>query len=386
MGANETMLVIDTSYGSTVGITGHEPLTETDSRTHVEKLQVNIATAVQQAKLTPNNITTIVAGIGPAPFTGLRAGIVAAKALAFATGAKLVGQDILAPQAWWNAERRGETDADTRVLTLAVNDARRKQLYFELCAPVSGENPDPEPLIAMDIDYPAGIVTRVNEAVNAYEASTGKRVLVDVVGHGATKYASVLQGIDSLGDVVDESVLDQGAHGLDIFIDINELDRELVVRSIATLERELFGKGAWSESAVRQELDAPARFYFADVAEADGGAEGRPVIRGYAGFWYDGDDAEIMTIGVGRDYQRHGIAAALLQRLIDEARTQGAARMLLEVRVDNDPALALYERFGFQRLGLRKRYYQPEGIDAYTMSLDVAGPRIVGFQSGHTAA
>ena len=103
------------------------------------------------------------------------------------------------------------------MLTLAVNDARRKQLYFELCAPVSGENPDPEPLIAMDIDYPAGIVTRVNEAVNAYEASTGKRVLVDVVGHGAAKYASVLQGIDSLGDVVDESVLDQGAHGLDIF-------------------------------------------------------------------------------------------------------------------------------------------------------------------------
>lgn len=171
-----------------------------------------------------------------------------------------------------------------------------------------------------------------------------------------------------------------------MIIDINELDRELVVRSIATLERELFGKGAWSESAVRQELDAPARFYFADVVEADGGAEGRSVIRGYAGFWYDGDDAEIMTIGVGRDYQRHGIAAALLQRLIDEARTQGAARMLLEVRVDNDPALALYERFGFQRLGLRKRYYQPEGIDAYTMSLDVAGPRIVGFQSGHTAA
>lgn len=171
-----------------------------------------------------------------------------------------------------------------------------------------------------------------------------------------------------------------------MIIDINELDRELAVRSIATLERELFGKGAWSESAVRQELDAPARFYFADAAEADGGAEGRSVIRGYAGFWYDGDDAEIMTIGVGHDYQRHGIAAALLQRLIDEARTQGAARMLLEVRVDNDPALALYERFGFQRLGLRKRYYQPEGIDAYTMSLDVAGPRIVGFQSGHTAA
>ena len=52
--------------------------------------------------------------------------------------------------------------------------------------------------------------------------------------------------------------------------------------------------------------------------------------------------------------------------------------MLLEVSVVNDPAIALYHRFGFQRIGLRKRYYQPEGIDAYVMALDFE-PRIVGF-------
>lgn len=90
-------LVIDTSYGSTVGVVGHEPIVETDSRTHVEKLQVNIAQAVEQAGLQASDITRIVVGVGPAPFTGLRAGIVAAKALAFATGAQLVGQDVLAP-------------------------------------------------------------------------------------------------------------------------------------------------------------------------------------------------------------------------------------------------------------------------------------------------
>lgn len=45
--------------------------------------------------------------------------------------------------------------------------------------------------------------------------------------------------------------------------------------------------------------------------------------------------------------------------------------MLLEVRVDNVPALALYERFGFKKMGLRKRYYQPEGVDAYTMCADL---------------
>lgn len=75
-------LVIDTSYGSTVGVVGHEPIVETDSRTHVEKLQVNIAQAVEQAGLQASDITRIVVGVGPAPFTGLRAGIVAAKALA----------------------------------------------------------------------------------------------------------------------------------------------------------------------------------------------------------------------------------------------------------------------------------------------------------------
>ena len=57
-------LVIDTSFGSTVGIVGREPIVETDSRTHVEKLQVNIARAVEEAGLTPADIEEIVVGIG----------------------------------------------------------------------------------------------------------------------------------------------------------------------------------------------------------------------------------------------------------------------------------------------------------------------------------
>lgn len=162
-------------------------------------------------------------------------------------------------------------------------------------------------------------------------------------------------------------------------IDINDLDRERVVTRIAELEAELFGRGAWNTNMVREELDAPARTYVVDVADD-------ATIRGYAGYWYDGDDAEIMTIGVAKDAQRQGIAARLLEALISRARAQGAARMLLEVRVDNEPALALYRRFGFERMGLRKRYYQPGNIDAYTMSLDLNPdePRVVGFQSSQS--
>lgn len=60
-------LVIDTSFGSTVGIVGREPIVETDSRTHVEKLQVNIARAVEEAGFPASDIATVIVGTGPAP-------------------------------------------------------------------------------------------------------------------------------------------------------------------------------------------------------------------------------------------------------------------------------------------------------------------------------
>ena len=422
-------LVIDTSYGSTVGVVGHEPIVETDSRTHVEKLQVNIAQAVEQAGLQASDITRIVVGVGPAPFTGLRAGIVAAKALAFATGAQLVGQDVLAPQCLAHTQA---TD-DRRHLTLAVNDARRRQLYFALYdggTVADGVGQSPITLIDMDIDYPDSITMRVNDVLTKL-ADTGKPYVVDVIGHGAVKYAQSWNAIASLGEVDDHALLDEGAEGLARFaafttseqalaeptsveplylrrpdvsvpnpapnersdgtpmiVDHSQIPEDTAVGQIAALEKDLFGRGAWSEQSVRQEFHAPARTYLLDI-EGDAVQTADPVVRGYAGYWYDGDDAEIMTIGVGRPYQRQGIAAALLETLIVSARRQGAKRMLLEVRVDNVPALALYERFGFTRMGLRKRYYQPEGIDAYTMSLDLE-PRVVGFSATadteHTSA
>ena len=253
-------LVIDTSFGSTVGIVGREPIVETDSRTHVEKLQVNIARAVEEAGLTPADIEEIVVGIGPAPFTGLRAGIVAAKALAFATGAKLVGQNVLDPQGEMvsfvldgdklfdgidfladvpllgsHQSDGDDSDAEAkeheldRHVTLCVNDARRKQLYFSLNHG-SISRPDEEAAerrwIEMDIDYPEHIVERVNAALAEYGERDGVSYVVDVAGHGAAKYASVWQGLRALGSVADGSILDAGKAGLAAFA-ATALSREL---------------------------------------------------------------------------------------------------------------------------------------------------------------
>ncbi|KAB5608705.1 GNAT family N-acetyltransferase [Bifidobacterium jacchi] len=182
-----------------------------------------------------------------------------------------------------------------------------------------------------------------------------------------------------------------------MIISLDRFDRQSAVRAIRSLETELFGRHAWSENAIRQELDAPARTYLFDVsheaasvpdtAEGTGcGIADAPMsldvsdVRGFAGYWFDGDDAEIMDIGVAKAYQRRGIASALMTRMIDSAREQHAHRMLLEVSVLNEPAIALYRRFGFTPIGLRRRYYQPEGIDAHVMALDL-NPRIVGFSA-----
>ncbi|WEV63314.1 tRNA (adenosine(37)-N6)-threonylcarbamoyltransferase complex dimerization subunit type 1 TsaB [Bifidobacterium sp. ESL0732] len=245
-------LVIDTSFGSTVGVLDHEPIIETDSRTHVEKLQVNIGKAVGQAGLTPQDLGRIVVGIGPAPFTGLRAGVVAAKAISYATGAQLLGQDILEPQAWMMKLKRQEdsrlagcdflkgieetSNAESRQhLTLAVNDARRRQLYFALYADdkeTLGENDVSKksaaenaksfvvPIVNMDIDYPQHIVERINQSIQKLLVKNPVQsdYRIDIVGHGASKYADVWQGFgDMLGCVIDHSVLDAGAAGLQVF-------------------------------------------------------------------------------------------------------------------------------------------------------------------------
>jgi ribosomal-protein-alanine N-acetyltransferase len=141
---------------------------------------------------------------------------------------------------------------------------------------------------------------------------------------------------------------------------------------VLELERLLFGAGAWTYGMLADELAALGRWYV--VAEADRTddpmlAPGRRRVVGYAGLWFDGDVTQVMTIGVDPAWQRHGIGRALLDALVARSRTLGAAAVLLEVRVDNAPALAMYEAFGFERIGLRKRYYQPEDKDAYTMRL-----------------
>jgi ribosomal-protein-alanine N-acetyltransferase len=139
---------------------------------------------------------------------------------------------------------------------------------------------------------------------------------------------------------------------------------------VMELERALFPDDAWSEGMLRDELaEQPATRHYVVAYEPEPGPAER--IIGYAGLCAVGDAADVQTIAVHADRWGHGVGAALLTALLTEAATRGCACVYLEVRADNDRAQKLYERFGFERIGLRKRYYQPSGVDAIVMNKDV---------------
>ena len=73
---------------------------------------------------------------------------------------------------------------------------------------------------------------------------------------------------------------------------------------------------------------------------------------------------EIHTVGVDPAYQGQGIGRGMLRNLIEYA---DGGTIFLEVRTDNEAAIALYESEGFRKMGIRKRYYRVSGADAYTM-------------------
>ncbi len=89
---------------------------------------------------------------------------------------------------------------------------------------------------------------------------------------------------------------------------------------------------------------------------------------GYLGLWYMVDEAHIVAIATHPAYRRRGIGERLLARALELARERDAKTVTLEVRVSNEPAQRLYEKYGFRRVGLRPRYYTDNGEDALIMT------------------
>lgn len=113
----------------------------------------------------------------------------------------------------------------------------------------------------------------------------------------------------------------------------------------------------WTEQQIRDELaDARTAFIVAEEAGA---------LIGYVSAKTVLDESEFGNIAVAESMRLRGVAAALMTELLQELKARGAAKVFLEVRSDNTAAIALYKRFGFESVRVRKGYYR--GKDATVM-------------------
>lgn len=89
-------------------------------------------------------------------------------------------------------------------------------------------------------------------------------------------------------------------------------------------------------------------------------------IIGYCGLWLIDDSCQITTIAIDPSYQGQGFGKIILEYIFDYLRKQNCQDITLEVRISNTKAIKLYERFGFEIVSIRKKYYE-NGEDAYLM-------------------
>jgi [ribosomal protein S18]-alanine N-acetyltransferase len=139
------------------------------------------------------------------------------------------------------------------------------------------------------------------------------------------------------------------------------------IETICEIEKEAFPT-PWTAGAFHNELKNNHFAYYL-VMEMEG------TIAGYAGMWLIMDEAHITNIAVRLPFRGKKLGESLLSELGWTARSKGARRMTLEVRVTNKVAQNLYEKMGFRSVGVRKGYYTDNNEDALIMWADIPEER-----------
>lgn len=143
-----------------------------------------------------------------------------------------------------------------------------------------------------------------------------------------------------------------------MYYQIVSMDRSHI-EQIAQLEKACFSS-PWTENMLADALfDTQASFIVAEDEEGN--------VLGYAGLHVIVDEGYIDNVAVEPDARRHGVASALLD-VFCRFGEANLAFLSLEVRASNAPAIALYEKHGFDQVGLRKNYYEKPREDAVIMT------------------
>ena len=126
---------------------------------------------------------------------------------------------------------------------------------------------------------------------------------------------------------------------------------------VTALEEKIFSI-PWTKDGFLESLRSSYTLYL--VAETE-------QIVGYCGYMRSFEEADVCNVAVAPDMRGLGIGEAMLRVLMEEGRKDGIERYTLEVRVSNASALRLYQKLGFETVGIRKNFYALPTEDAYIM-------------------
>lgn len=133
------------------------------------------------------------------------------------------------------------------------------------------------------------------------------------------------------------------------------------LQEILKLEKNSFNNEAYSETAMLEELLNPNRLYLIATYNNE--------VVGYIGVNITFNVAEIMKIGVDKNFQGKGIGTLLLNEIEKELIKKNVNELWLEVNEFNLPAIKLYEKFGFKLVSTRKNYYENASAKIYLKNI-----------------
>lgn len=356
-----------------------------------EVLLTRATEMLARAGLAPRDVDLVVVGRGPGSFTGVRIGIATAKGVACGLGCPVHGVSTLEAVAWraWRGGLRGKVGV--------VEDAMRKEVY-----PVRFMLTDAG-VARLELDNVCKPAEVAEHWIEAGEELT-------LVGDGLRKHAACFEnelftiGPEELWTPDGEGLLqayvalrDAGQLGsgdpavlLPVYTrlsDAEEAERARLsiadtmpasgvadgravgglflhpmsvndAQAVAELQERAMPEDAWTTGKLADEVGRTDRSWW--VARKDGamvGCAGGQVIDG---------ELCIFNVCVDPSERRQGIAQRLLERVTTDGRALAADTVTLEVRTDNEPALALYHTLGLEDVGVRPRYYH-DGADAMIM-------------------
>lgn len=353
---------------------------------HTQQLSGMVSHVLAEAGVHARELRWIASDLGPGSFTGVRVGLATARALALVSGARLLGASSLTALAH-AAGGRGHAKS----LIVPLVGAGRRDLYAGFYRVDSRGRV--RLIAAPRVDTPEVLLEAVAEVhamlpdhhVRFVGPGAGREQDKLEAAHvGSTILALRHDGLSAL-DIAASATLAEGP-GAGLPAPGHEMEPAYVrpaqaeerVRHKVTgltppsvrvmrpadlpvvddLEHRLFGD-PWPQGFFLEAMSAPDAVCLV--------AERQSVLAGYLIASLYAPEGELQNLATAPDQQRCGVAQALLAELFATSRARGVRQMLLEVRVSNTAAQALYRKHGFGLSGLRRGYYRGPDEDALLM-------------------